>query len=275
MADGVLESTTFPLTVSAITTDIIVYAVLILIIAYFGILLLSFLLTRLAERISAHRTQILMVIPFAKIVIYAGAVYLIASTLFKPDIAELVAFFGLFGAILAFGVKDLFSDIVGGLVIIVEKPFQIGDKITFGGYYGEVTDIGIRSTRLLTPDESLISVPNFQVFGQSVSSSNAGEMAMMVVTDMYIDGSCDSTVALAVAREAALTSKYAALGESYPVVVLLNDFPFYRQVRVKAFVSDIRNEFAFKSDITRRAWDEMRRQGIRPPVPGAIPGEDR
>jgi small-conductance mechanosensitive channel len=270
MANGILESTTFPLTVSTLTADIILYAVLIIVIAYFCILLLSFLLTRLAERIPTHRTQILMVIPFAKIVIYAGAIYLIASTLFKPDVAELIAFFGLFGAILAFGVKDLFSDIVGGFVIIVEKPFQIGDKITFGGYYGEVTDIGLRSTRIITSDESLVSVPNFNVFSQSVSSSNAGEMAMLVVTDLYIDGRCDAEKALAVAREAAITSKYAALGKSYPVSVRLNDFPFYRQVRVKAFVSDIRNEFLLKSDITRRAWDEMRRQGIRPPVPGMI-----
>ena len=61
-----------------------------------------------------------------------------------------------------------------------------------------------------------------------------------------------------------------ALGKSYPVSVRLNDFPFYRQVRVKAFVSDIRNEFLLKSDITRRAWDEMRRQGIRPPGTGMI-----
>ncbi|MFA5237410.1 MAG: mechanosensitive ion channel domain-containing protein [Methanoregula sp.] len=270
MADGILESTTFPLTVSALTADIILYAVLILVIAYFFILLLSFLLTRIAERVSTHRTQILMIIPFAKIVIYAGAIYLIASTLFKPDIAELVAFFGLFGAILAFGVKDLFTDIVGGLVIIVEKPFQIGDKITFGGYYGEVADIGLRSTKILTSDESLVSVPNDHVFSQPVSSSNAGEMAMLVVTDLYIDGRCNAEKALAIAREAAITSKYAALGKSYPVSIRLNDFPFYRQVRVKAFVSDIRNEFQFKSDITRRAWDEMRRQGIRPPVPGMI-----
>ena len=267
MADGIVASPTFPLTVSVLTVDIILNAILVLVAAYIGVFLLSFLLTRLAERMHSHRTPILMVIPFAKIVMYSGALYLIATTLFKPDVAELIAFFGLFVAILALGMKDLFSDIVGGLVIIAEKPFQIGDKITFGGYYGEVTDIGLRSTRIVTSDDSLISVPNYHVFSQSISSSNAGEMVMIVVTDFYIDGRCDAEEASVIGKEAALTSKYALIGKYYPVSVLVSDFPTHRQVRVKAFVSDIRDESRFRSDITRRVWKEMKHRGIHAPLP--------
>lgn len=211
-----------------------------------------------------------MAIPFAKIIIYILALYIIATAIVKPDVAELVAFFGLFGAILAFGVKDLFSDIVGGLVIMLEKPFQIGDKISFGPYYGEVTDIGLRSTRLLTPDESLVTVPNFTIFNQPVSSSNAGEMVMLVVTDLHIDPRCDARAAMRIAREAAATSKFAIVSPSYPCQVLLLDVPFYRTVRVRAYVNDVRHEFTFRSDITLRAWEEYHRQGIRPPKPGVV-----
>jgi len=270
MVEGILQSQTFPVPLTTITSSVIVYVILVVIIAYAVAWGSSRLLSHLAQRAPSRRIQIKMAIPFTKIVIYTLALYIIATAIVKPDVAELVAFFGLFGAILAFGVKDLFADIVGGLVIMLEKPFQIGDKITFNQYYGEVTDIGLRSTRLLTPDESLVTVPNFSIFNQSVSSSNAGEMVMMVVTDLHIDGRCDGERAMRIAREAAVTSRYGSISKTYPCVVLLVDSPFYRTVRVKAYVNDVRHEFVFKSDITQRAWKEYHRQGIRPPKPNVM-----
>jgi small-conductance mechanosensitive channel len=270
MVEGILQSQTFPLPLTTITSSVILYAILVIVIAYLAAWVINRLLSHLAQRTPSHRIQITMTIPFAKIIIYSLALYIIATAIVKPDVAELVAFFGLFGAILAFGVKDLFSDIVGGLIIMLEKPFQIGDKIAFGQYYGEVTDIGLRSTRLLTPDESLVTVPNFTIFNQPVSSSNAGKMVMLVVTDLHIDPRCDSRTAMRIAREAAVTSKFGIVSPSYPCQVLLLDNPFYRTVRVKAYVNDVRSEFTFKSDITLRAWEEYYRQGVSPPRPGIV-----
>lgn len=270
MVEGILQSQTFPIPLTSITSSVIAYVVIVLIIAYIMAWGVSRLLSYLAQQTRSRRIQIKMVIPFVKIVIYTLALYIIATAIIKPEVAELVAFFGLFGAILAFGVKDLFTDIVGGLVIMLEKPFQIGDKITFGQHYGEVMDIGLRSTRLLTPDESLVTVPNFSIFNQPVSSSNAGEMVMMVVTDLYIDGRCDGEFAMQIAREAAVTSKFGSISETRPCTVLLLDSPFFRTVRVKAYVNDIRHEFVFKSDITRRAWEAYRREGINPPKASMI-----
>lgn len=59
--------------------------------------------------------------------------------------------------------KDLFADIIGGIVITLEKPSQVGDKITMGEYYGEVVDIGLRATKFITPDDTLVSEPNYMV----------------------------------------------------------------------------------------------------------------
>lgn len=264
MADGILQSGSLPIKLTAISPDLIIEVILVVIIAYILVRIMTFILTHLAERVPYHRIQIMMIIPFAKILLYVGAVYIIATAIVRPDVAELMAFFGVFGAILAFGVKDLFTDIVGGLVIVMEKPFQIGDKVSLGGHYGEVTDIGLRSTRLITPDESLVSVPNYNIFNQAITSSNAGNLVMLVVTDLHIDSRCNGEKAIRIVRDAAITSKYAIVSKMYPCSIIYTDFPLYHQVRVKAFVSDIRNEFLFKSDITRRAWTELRRQGILP-----------
>jgi moderate conductance mechanosensitive channel len=80
-----------------------------------------------------------------------------------------------------FGMKDLVAEVVGGLVIVLDKPYQVRDKVYMGGYYGEVKDIGIRATRLVTPDDTLVSVPNQMALSQPVANATADVQEMMVV----------------------------------------------------------------------------------------------
>ena len=58
---------------------------------------------------------------------------------------------------------SLLKNLFGGLILVYDQPFQVGDKIRVGGTYGEVKSIGLRSTRIVTPDDNLVSVPNAQV----------------------------------------------------------------------------------------------------------------
>ena len=190
MPDGVLTNTTEQLTTlpfHEIGVETILYIVIIIVIAYILVRIISFVLRFVSEKIPGYRHPITMLIPLLKIVIYFTALYYVLFALIEPDITQLIAFFGLFGAALGLGLKDLLADIVGGIVIIFEKPYQIGDKITFGDYYGEVKDIGIRATTLVTPGDSLVTVPNYLVFSKAVSSGNAGNVAMMVIIDLFVD----------------------------------------------------------------------------------------
>jgi len=251
------------------------YVAYIIIIAYITVFVSSFLLRKLSERLPTYRHTVTMLIPLVKIFVYFLAFYYITIAFIQPNLTQLVAFFGLFGAALGFGLKDLFADIIGGIVIIFEKPYQIGDKITIGETYGEVTDIGIRSTKLVTPGDSIVSVPNYLVFSQSVSSANAGNVAMMVIIDLFIDSRCDAGLGMKILKEAIISSKYIIVTEKFPYTILLDDFPFYHRIRGKAYVGDLRNEFEFKSEVTRRAWIEFRKHGIRPPrMRDAIPEKD-
>ena len=211
-------------------------------------------------------TSITLVIPLAKLLVYAVAFYYIITAIIEPSLTQMVAFSGLFGAAIGFGLKDLFADIVGGIVIIVEKPYQIGDKVTIGDKYGEVKDIGIRSTQIQTPADEMISMPNYSIFSQPVTSGNSGDLAMMVVIDLFIHPESDADAAIKILREALITSKYVIISKKYPFTVLLEDFPYYKRVRAKGYVNDLRQEFEFKSEVTRRAWVEYRQLGIRPPT---------
>jgi small-conductance mechanosensitive channel len=251
----------------------ILYIFYIFLLAYLLVIITSFLLKKISERAGHYRITVTMITPILKIVIYASAIFFILKAIIEPSLTQLVAFSGLFGAALGLGLKDIFADIIGGIVIAFERPYQIGDKVTIGDHYGEVIDIGLRSTRLQTPDDSLVSVPNYLIFSQASSSSNAGKTEMMVVIDVFINPESDAGLAMNILKDAIVTSKYVYISPSRPYTVLLEDFPFYKRIRAKAYVNDLRSEFEFKSEVTRRAWMEFTRQGITSPkfipmVPG-------
>ena len=265
--DGSLISSVIP------DMDTIVAVILILVAAYLIVKVADFVLRNISEKAGRYRITVTMVIPLLKIVVYVSAVYFILVAIFNPGLTELALFSGLFGAAIGFGLKDIFADIIGGIVITFERPYQIGDKIEVSGTYGEVTDIGLRATRIVTPDDSVVSIPNYVIFQEPTASQNAGKTDMMVMIDLYIDPQSDAGMAMNILKDALITSKYVYISQKRSYTVLLKDFPFYRRIRGKAYVNDHRSEFEFRSEVTRRAWVELTRQGILPPPPAHIPAD--
>jgi len=242
----------------------------VLLLAYAASRITTYVLTSLSEWnvlnvVGLNRIAVKMLIPLLKFTFYFAGLYYILAAILKIASDQLVLFSGLFGAGLGFGLQGLFADVVGGLLTIVERPYQIGDKITMGGHYGEVKDIGLRVTRVVTPDDTLVSVPNGSIFQNPVANVNAGNLEMMVMIDLFIDPSSDAHQAMQILREALLTSQYIRLSEKHPYVILMKDFPFYKRIRAKGYANDFRYEFIFETDVTKRAWQEFRRNGIMPP----------
>jgi small-conductance mechanosensitive channel len=253
--------------------DLIITVLLIFVAAFLIVKVAVFLLRKISEKAGRYRIAVTMVIPLLKIVVYVSAVYFVLKAIFAPGLTELVLFSGIFGAAIGFGLKDIFADIIGGIVIAFERPYQIGDKIEVSGTYGEVIDIGLRATRVVTPGDSVVSIPNYVIFQEATASQNSGKTEMMVIIDIFIDPRSDGNLAMHIVEDSLITSKYVYVSPKCPYTVLLQDFPFYRRIRGKAYVNDLRSEFEFSSEVTRRAWGELSRQGILSPPPAHLPEE--
>lgn len=255
-------------------TSLLLYIILLYLFTFILAFVVGHILQQFSELFSKDRVTIKMLIPLVKIGFYCIASWFALTAILDPSYAEMIAFFGLFGAAMGYGLKDLFSNIIGGIIIIVEKPYQIGDKISFGEYYGEVTDIGLRTTRLVTPSDDVVTIPNYQIFSGTVSSGNFGKTAMMVVTDLFIDNTSDYSRAQILVRETIASSPYVIISDEFPYTVLIQSFPFYHRIRAKAYVTDHRYEFEYQSDLHQRAWDAMKNENIRsPPYPGVLMDE--
>lgn len=87
------------------------------------------------------------------------------------EIAPLLAGLGLFGAAVALGAQDVFKNLIGGITVIAEKRFAVGDWILVDGVVeGTVEDIGFRSTTVRRFDKAPVHVPNAQLSDVAVTN---------------------------------------------------------------------------------------------------------
>ena len=149
-------------------------------------------------------------------------------------------------------------------MILFDRPFMVGDKIEVGGYYGEVVEIGLRYTRVTTPDDNLVSVPNSQVMSGAVSNANAGEPNCQVGAEIYLPIDIDTSKARVIGTQAAMVSKYVYLNKPI-TIVFTNEYKDRKSIvkmKVKAYVADIRDEFKFKSEMTELVLKSLVEEGL-------------
>jgi small-conductance mechanosensitive channel len=105
------------------------------------------------------------------IIVVAGMILL---SIWHVDITPLLATAGIAGFAVAFAAKDTIANFFGGISVFVDRPYKIGDYIILdSGERGEVVDIGVRSTRIKTRDDILISIPNSIIANTKIVNESA------------------------------------------------------------------------------------------------------
>lgn len=242
----------------------LIWALVIIFIAYHGIRIITRILENIAERWVNTRLTVMRMVPFIRIFVWTGVIYMIVVAILAPPLETLLAITASAGLALGFASQDILKNIFGGVMILVDRPFQIGDKIQVKDHYGEVVQIGLRSVRIVTPDDSLVSIPNSDIVNQSVSNANNGETNCQVVTDLYLPMGLDFAMLKRMARRAVMVSRFAYLNKPI-AVVFKNEIHEGRslvKMRIKAYVLDIRYEFAFASDLSELVLDSLIKNGL-------------
>ncbi len=108
-----------------------------------------------------------------KIAIIVAALMVILS-IWKINITPLLASAGIAGVAIAIAAKDTLSNFFGGISIFMDRPYKIGDYIVLErGERGEVVSIGVRSTRIKTRDDILITIPNSIIANSKIINESA------------------------------------------------------------------------------------------------------
>lgn len=232
--------------------------------------LVSWLAGRAAGRFARFRLRILMADRLVRLGLWLLAGYLALFGILRPDQGLLVGLLAGSAVALGLGAQDLIRDLLAGLTLTLERPFQVGDRIRTEDHYGEVTGMGPRSTRIRTPGDSTVSVPNASVVHAAVANANSGELDCQVETELWVSARGDLARARRIAYEAAATSRHVFLGK--PVEVhAASVFRYGPVVRltVRAYVLDHRDELRLRTEVTEQANRALAAEGLLPESPYA------
>lgn len=224
-------------------------------------------LDRLGEGSPRRRLTFKKLSSFTRLTMFVLAGWLVVTTLLEGQETALLGLTGSLAVAVGFALKDTISSLMSGILILIDQPFQVGDRVQFGSTYGEVTEIGLRSVRIVTPDDDQVTIPNNKFLTESVSCSNSGALDMMVVMSFYIAYTEDFDVAKQIVYEACVSSKYWYAKK--PVTLHVRDLMDANiastQLVLKAYVNDVKYESTIITDITERVKREFRRRNIQPP----------
>ena len=132
-------------------------------------------LAGLADRVTWIQSRTVPLLDnFGRVMLFLLAVYMLLR-IWEWDVTPWVASAGVVGLAFGFAAKDSLANIFGGLSIIIDTPYKIGDFIVLEtGERGAVTKIGLRSTRVLTRDDVEITVPNAQIAAAKIVNEAGG-----------------------------------------------------------------------------------------------------
>jgi small-conductance mechanosensitive channel len=249
---------------NAISFSKIFWTVILLLIGYYLTKLSIKILDLVSEKSVRLRITIKSIIPVARIIIWTIIIFAIVKGIYNPPFETVIAVTASVGIAIGLASQDLLKNVFGGIALLIDRPFQVGDKIEAGKYYGEVIEIGLRATRIVTADDSTVSVPNAELMNSSVSNSNSGELNCQVVAEIYLPVNVDTQMVRKIAIEAAQVSRFVYLNKPI-VAVFFNEVVEvrpYLKLRLKAYVLDVRYEAQFKSDMTEITIRELIKAGI-------------
>ena len=243
-------------------------ALLLLVGVWFSAELLGRFVNQMGVRFTQWRMVIHQVGTLLRFGLYMVAILGAGALALRLSDQAVLALSGTLAVTAGFAFKDLGASVLAGITILLDRPFQVGDRVTFQGHYGEVKSIGLRSVQLVTLDDNLVTIPNNRFLTDAVSCANAGALDMMVQLDFFIGVDQDVPQARRLVIEAITSSPYVFLEKPWVVQVnqLVHERYFAVRLRAQVYVLDTRFEKTLQTDVTLRVMEAFRDHQIKPPM---------
>lgn len=235
-----------------ITTGKIAQAILILSLTYAAFWATDRLINIMAERVPIQfRLSVKQSLPFCRAIILIVTTVSILNLFLNLSPSNVLAVTGTVAVATGFAFKDYASSVIAGLIALFETPYQVGDRITLNGYYGEVTGYGLRGIRLQTPDNCVVTIPHNKIWTEAISNANKGKLEVQVITEFYLAHSTNIQQVIKILYRVAYTSKYTQL--YLPISVVAEEKLWGIYFKLKSYPRDMRDEAVYKTDLIKRA----------------------
>ena len=194
------------------------------------------------------------------IVIIVGFFIAINASGFPID--KITVVLGALSVGIGLGMQNIVNNFVSGIILIFEKPFQIGDFIELADKKGKVLDIGIRASRMLTLQGSEVIVPNGDLLSGRLVNWTLSNNYLKTEFLLKVSSETDFTSAKKIIEEEVLKAENSI--KNYPVEVLFNTITADSiELKVGVWIDSIYNETSFKGKILEQLFARFKEQGIK------------
>lgn len=188
--------------------------------------------------------------------------FLLAITAAGFSIDKLTVIVGALGVGIGLGMQNIVNNFVSGIILIFEKPFEIGDFIEVADKKGRVKDIGIRSSKLITPQGSVVIVPNGDLLSGRLVNWTLSNSYLKTEILFKVESAADLDVVKKIVGEE-IKKAEGSVG-NVPPVILFNSFTADSiELKTEAWIDNIYNEAGFKSKLLHAVYLRLKEKNIK------------
>ncbi len=255
----------------------IFYALLIVLLAVpvknFLAIAIGFLQNKIAYQTENKIDDIIfeLLARFSGFIIIATAIIIALDSL-GVNVMPFIAGAGVAGIAIGFAAKDTLSNLIAGILLIIDRPFEIGDRIEVWtapagtSTWGDVTDIGLRATKIKTTDNIVIIIPNNEIMLRDIINYTTISEQIRVRVNIGIAYDADMQLAKDIILKVADSAQWVAK-QPTPKVVVRHFGESAVDLQLRVWIDDARqrmNTISYITDRVKSAFDE---QGVEIPYP--------
>jgi len=253
------------------------FALMILLLASFANVFIRNLLPRLQETVFARtKNKVDDVIfnllkKFASVIIFVTA-GILALDVLGLNIMPFIAGAGVAGIALGFAAKDTLSNVLAGVLLIIDRPFEVGDRIEVwsapanSATWGDVLSVGLRATKIRTTDNIVIIIPNNEIMLRDIINYTSGSKEIRVRIPIGI--AYDANVNKAKEIIVKVSHELEWVMDNPPPKVVVKSFGDSAvNLEARVWISRPRKRIDTISHITDRVKQAFHEEGIEIPFP--------
>ena len=188
-----------------------------------------------------------------------GVIFTLAFLGFSWDKLQwLVAAIG-FG--ISIGLREVFANILSGLIILFERPIRIGDTISLGNMTGEVSQIHIRATTILDWDNKEVIIPNSMLLNEKMINWSLSNSIIRIILPFYVTHDSDKKLVEELLLQACREHHFVVdTPKSIATLMEYGDSALFYELRL--FIMHVNHRLAVKNEINSRVSELFAEKGI-------------
>lgn len=202
---------------------------------------------------------------FVEYLVYV-VVILITLSSAGVDITILLTASAAFFVGLGLALQELFQDIIGGVIIIIDKTLLVGDIIEMNGRIGRVFEIKLRTTRAITRDDKVMIIPNHKFIGETIINYTQNHTTTQESVKIGVAYGSDAQLIKRILLDCALKNK-EVLKEPLPFVLYEDFADSSMRFSLNFYVTDSFVDPKIKSSLRYKIDEEFRKNNIQIPAP--------